>query len=69
MTTERFNDLAGATARAMQLAHDQVKFGRVVGSIACPKCGGSIRFSGNLNAPHRTAGSCLSARCVRWAAQ
>jgi hypothetical protein len=69
MTTARFNDLASATARAMAEAHRQVTQGNVTGSITCPKCGSMIRYTGNLLAPHRTAGSCLTARCIRWAAQ
>jgi hypothetical protein len=68
MTTERFNSLAGATALAMNTAHKMTGSGTPAGSFVCPKCGSTVRYSGNLSAPHRTAGNCLRPGCVRWAA-
>jgi hypothetical protein len=69
VTTERFNTLAGAVAQAMNTAHKMTEGGTPAGTFACPKCGSSVRYSGNLQAPHRTAGNCIRPGCVRWAAQ
>lgn len=70
MTTARFNRLASATARAMAAAHDQTSAGQAHGSFACPSgCGGTVRYSGNPQQPHRTAGSCSTRGCIRWAQQ
>lgn len=67
MTTQRFNSLAGAIAQAMNTAHKLTEGGTGAGTFTCPKCGGTVRYSGNLKEPHRTAGSCPTRECVRWA--
>lgn len=70
MTTARFNKLAGPTSRAMAEAYQRVKDGQAGGTFACPTgCGGTVRYSGNVKMPHRTAGSCNTTGCIRWAVQ
>jgi hypothetical protein len=69
MTTERFNALAGATAVAMFKVWELVRDGHARGDIKCPKCGATIRFTGDVKRPDRHAGSCTTPRCIRWATQ
>jgi hypothetical protein len=68
VTTARFNQLAGATARATEMAYNLAVAGTRTGSFQCPKCRGTVRFSA-LVAPHKSAGSCTTTGCVRWAVQ
>lgn len=71
MTTARFNTLAGPTARAMAAVKgvhcpppEYRPVQAVAGSIACPKCGGSLKFT--VAPSGISTGRCNSAGCVRW---
>ena len=64
MTTAASSTKAGATARAMTTAYEKASAGQKAGTFACPKCGGTVRFT--AAAPEKTDGRCNSANCVRW---
>jgi hypothetical protein len=64
MTTALFSSLVGPTARAMHEAQKAMQGGQVQGKLTCPKCKGTINWAGRDG---KSAGSCTSARCVRWA--
>jgi hypothetical protein len=54
--------------RAMLEAYQRVRDGEQLGRFACPSgCGGTVQFGGDPSKPHITAGSCTTARCLRWA--
>lgn len=71
MTTARFNTLTSPTARAMAAVkgeHCPPPTYRpkqaVAGSITCPKCGGSLKFT--VAPTGISTGRCSSINCVRW---
>lgn len=71
MTTARFSRLASPTAQAMAKAYELARDGTAHGRFPCtaPRCGGVIEFTAKLQEPHKSAGSCKSPNCVRWAQQ
>lgn len=53
-----------AIAAAMHEAAEAMRDGARDGRLVCGRCGGSLRWSGNGT---RSAGSCSSPGCTRWA--
>lgn len=63
-TIKERGKMVRATAAAMNHAQQQLERGQTAGTCTCEACRGTIRWSGNNG---RSAGSCATARCVRWA--
>jgi hypothetical protein len=53
-----------AHAAAMEQARKAMERGETTGTCTCEACRSTIRWSGSSG---RSAGSCTTPRCVRWA--
>ena len=73
MTTPAFNAIVGPRARAIDAIktrhNDKAGYGPAapaVGSVRCPKCKGTIKYTVEAGGTGLCSGTCSTTHCLKW---